>query len=91
MNTQLGELSVQSSDRRLNCSMTCSCVENEAGELIIRYGLRFRRQSETVRDYPDVSGNAKALRDFMTLLNRNRVSIHHIDDVVADFMAVGAD
>ncbi len=78
-------------DRRLSCCMTCSCVEGETGELNVRYGLRFKRFSKVLRDLPDLSGNALKVRELMLRLNRNRVSIFHIDDVIADFLAVNAD
>lgn len=93
MNTQLGVLSANDyvSDRRLTCSMTCTCVENETGDFLFRYGLRFKRLSKTIREFPDVTGNAKTLRDFMLSLNRNRVSEHHLDDVIEDFLALSPD
>lgn len=93
MNTQLEDLSEKKliSDRRLRCSMTCTCVKSESGDFLVRYGLRFKRLAKVIRDIPDISGNAKALMDFMLSLNRNRISEHHIDDVIADYLAVAAE
>lgn len=74
-------------DRRLRCSMICSCVEDESGALNVRYGLNFKRLTETFRSLPDLSGNANRVRELMMSINRNRVSPLHIDDIIEDFLA----
>ena len=73
-----------------HCRMTSSCVVDETGARIMRYGLEFRRLTKTFRTLPDLSGNAQKVRDLMLRINRLHLSPIHIDDVIDDFLASDA-
>lgn len=73
-------------DKRLFCCITCNWVEGDNGQLYIRYGLRFKKAAQTVRDFPDLTSDEKRIRKFALRLNRGRISELHIDDIVYDFI-----
>jgi hypothetical protein len=73
-----------------HCRMTSSCVVDENGASITRYGLEFRRLTKTFRTLPDLSGNAQKVRELMQRINRLHLSPIHIDDVIEDFLASDA-
>ena len=81
---------IPADDRRMRCTMTCSCVEDETGAYRMRYGLVFKKESTTILAYPDLSGNASHVRELMTQINKNRVSPIHIGDIIDDFLVADA-
>ena len=82
--------SIRLPEHEMHCEMTSSCVTDETGTLMVRYGLEFKRLQETFRSLPDLSGNAGRVRELMSRINKYDLSPMHIDDVIEDFLASDA-
>lgn len=84
---QLEESSRFLIDNRLRTHVIWGHYQGEDGEGYDSYGIQVENLFGIIRRIPDITTDSTAITNLVDSMNRLRVSKHHIDDIVEDFLA----
>ena len=67
-------------------TINTSCVPAEDGEMLTTYGIDIIHNGQNIESIPDIFTDKTQTKEFITLINKHRLSTIHIYEVIEDLL-----